>query len=69
MNARAKDLSSHRAKAPPVMRPGVARARSGDEGAALVSDLKSRLDKASGREAIKLGVELTRARRAMSKGR
>jgi hypothetical protein len=61
------DLAQERARqvrqtpVPPVMRPGVARSR--DDGAASVQELSARLARASGREAIRLGTELQRAKR------
>jgi hypothetical protein len=66
------DLATERARqarqapVPPVMRPGTYRAR--DDGAASVAELQARLNRASGREALRLGTALTRAKRAMDGG-
>jgi hypothetical protein len=49
------------APVPPVMKPGAYRAR--DDGAQSVRDLQMRLKGASGRRAIEIGAELTRAKR------
>jgi hypothetical protein len=47
---------------PPVMKPGTYRAR--DDGAQSVRDLQAALKGAKGREALRLGTALTKARRA-----
>jgi hypothetical protein len=60
MQARAHEI--RQAPVPPVIRPGTYRAR--DDGAQSVRELQMRLDRASGREAIRIGAELTRAKRA-----
>jgi hypothetical protein len=66
------DLAQERARqvrqapVPPVMRPGTYRAR--DDGAQSVRELSARLDRASGREALRLGTALTRAKRAAMDG-
>jgi hypothetical protein len=52
---------------PQVIRPGTYR-RASDGDAQSVGDLTARLAKATGREAIRLGTALTKARRAMNNG-
>jgi hypothetical protein len=50
---------------PPVQRPGVSNASPrNDSSVAKIQNLESRLEKATGNQAIKLAAELTRARRA-----
>jgi hypothetical protein len=53
---------ARQAPVPPVMRPGTYRAPS--DGADSVRELEARLRRASGREALRLGTALTRAKRA-----
>jgi hypothetical protein len=57
-----KAHQARQAPVPPVMRPGTYRAPS--DGADSVRELEARLRRASGREALRLGTALTRAKRA-----
>jgi hypothetical protein len=52
---------------PQVIRPGTYR-RASDSDASSVAELSARLTKATGREAIRLGTALTRAKRALNGG-
>jgi hypothetical protein len=60
--AQEKARQVRQAPVPPVLRPGAYRAR--DDGAASVAELQRRLRGVSGRRAIEIGAELTRAKRA-----
>jgi hypothetical protein len=59
MRARAHEV--RQTPVPPVLRPGVHRAV--NDGAQSVRELQSRLDRASGRNALRIATELQRARR------
>jgi hypothetical protein len=59
--AQAKAQQIRQTPVPPVQKPGTYRARNDGDS---VSNLQSALSRASGREAIRIGAALTRARRA-----
>jgi hypothetical protein len=63
-HARAREI--RQANLPQVIKPGTYRASGGD--ATSVAELQARLSRASGREALRLGAALTRAKRAMNGG-
>jgi hypothetical protein len=60
--AQARAKQARQAPVPPVQKPGTWRAR--DDGAASVAGLSAKLGRVSGREALRVATELTKARRA-----
>ena len=65
--AQEKARQVRQANLPQVIRPGTYR-RASDGDAQSVGELTAQLAKATGREAIRLGTALTKARRAMNGG-
>jgi hypothetical protein len=60
--AQARAKQARQTAVPPVQKPGTWRAR--DDGAASVAGLSAKLGRVSGREALRVATELTKARRA-----
>jgi hypothetical protein len=65
-SAQAKAKQIRQSNLPTVIKPGVGNVSRENKGVARVNDLKARLKGAKGNEAIRLGTELTRTKRALN---